>query len=397
MSSKTNNLEKKVLSFLAVRSQGEISSYLDRIIPELWSKENRKALGVLREYAILESPEGTALDSLFGKLKASQAAEIANHFVPLHAGEKAVDKLSTIQQQEMLQSKLKELQSKPLTEIQDGLSELLKQPISAFKPRSLGDTSKQRQNERKLERTAPSTGYRDLDRYIKGFIPGHIYVLSGNTNAGKTTMCVNFAYRTAEQGKRVLYFALEPENTIVEYIASVRLRKRFADLTDDDIFWDTDNIDVFGKDQIRNIEDLVRAVQSLHRYDLIIVDHIGYFTGGTSNTVAKQSDVMKDLASLAKSKQCAVMLIQHMNKGKVDKSSPENNITGSAAFKQDATDVLIMHRDTDEDEYGAQHNLPTGAILVRKSKSDMPQGTVPIRFVNKTAIIEDGYDQARYF
>jgi len=271
-------------------------------------------------------------------------------FVPGYVGEKAIQELAVAQEEKHIKLTLRTLLTKPLKEIKPELYRLAQKPTFAFKPKSLMQTAKDRVRERKLEAVAPSTGYIELDRFIKGFIPGHIYVLSGDTNAGKSALGFNFVHRISQQGKKSLYFALEPENTAVDYLASIRLRKRFSELKNSDILYEDKNINVFGKEQIREIEDLVKAVHSLPRYDFIVIDHIGYFTSGTSNMVSKQSDVMKALAGLAKERQSAIMIIQHLNKAKTVKGSPENNITGSAAFKQDATDVLILLRDKEEDQ-----------------------------------------------
>ena len=56
------------------------------------------------------------------------------------------------------------------------------------KPNSLDTIKNKRLLERELEKTAPLTGYEDLDRIIKGFIPGHVYTVTGVTNDGSTGM-----------------------------------------------------------------------------------------------------------------------------------------------------------------------------------------------------------------
>lgn len=400
---KLRDLEHTVLNYLCYLPHDELRAYTDKLLVEEWTVDNRTIVTALVDYAKLEADQvqGGSFNWLQAALDDPRlmplVVKIQGDFTPTPLGIKAFKKLSDIQEERRYKRTVKETLELPLAEIKPKLHELLQAPISAFKPRSLAETGVERVQERKLEAVAPSTGYSTLDMYIKGFIPGHSLVLTGDTNAGKTTMCCNFAHRVARQGKKVLYFALEPENTIVDYLASIRMRKAFASLTEADILQDDPNISIFGKDQIRQAEDLVKAIHSLPRYDFIVIDHIGYFTSNTANMVSRQSDVMKYIAGLAKSRQSAIMLIQHLNKSKKDKGSPENNITGSAAFKQDATDVLMLVRDTEEDSFGATVNLPTGSILIRKSKSDNPQGSVPIRFIEGSALILDGNDQVQRF
>jgi KaiC/GvpD/RAD55 family RecA-like ATPase len=262
-------------------------------------------------------------------------------------------------------------------------------------PMSLGEVAMKRVIERDLEKIAPSTGYPKLDELIRGFVPGHLYTLSGDTNVGKTTICLNFAHRVSAQGKKILYFALEPENTIVDYLASIRTGKTFSELTNDDVLIDDSNISVYSKDQIRKIEDLLAVVRALPRFDLVVVDHIGYFTTAAGKTLDLQADAMKKLAGLAKQKQCAVMVVAHIRKRQSRKAQlHEDDIAGSGAFKQDSTEVLLVVRENEKDETGSEIYTNMGSILVRKTKSGK-QGRVVIEFQENGAGILDTEDMAR--
>jgi KaiC/GvpD/RAD55 family RecA-like ATPase len=260
-------------------------------------------------------------------------------------------------------------------------------------PTSMAEVAQKRLEERELEKYAPSTGYKDLDKYIKGFIPGHVYTMTGDTNVGKTTVCCNFADRVSKQGKKVLYFALEPENTLVDYLASIRTRKRFDQLSDVDLLEPDTNISVYGKEQIQRVEDLVKVVDALPRYDFIVIDHIGYFTTDGKDMNSKQSNVMKTLAALAKAKQCAIMIVAHIRKRVNNKAViHEDDISGSAAFKQDATEVMIISRKQEPDNDGNLVYTDDGIISIRKTKTGGGQGSFDIHFKPGTALILDSTD-----
>lgn len=388
-----HELERAIVVYLIHANWGEVQDYIDRLNLNYWSKDYRDVIEIIRQQAI-KDPGGFITDLFLLKTEYRELIlSISEEFTSHSEIDKLIEDLNELQKKRELARIMENTKGKSLEEVTIKLDKLSKTTTSAFQPRSLAEVGKERIDEYELEKIAPSTGYRELDKFIKGFIPGHVYVLSGNTNVGKTAMCSNFVERISKQDKTSLYFALEPENTIVDYLASVRMGKRFANLTLDDRLADDPNVHIFGKERIRTISDLVKAIHSLPRYDFIVVDHIGYFTSNTANTTAKQSDVMKDLAGLAKERKCAIMLVQHLNKAKTVKGAPEDNITGSAAFKQDATDVLIITRDEKESVFGAMEAKNTGAILIRKSKSDMSQGSVPLKFINGSAIILDNSDQ----
>lgn len=253
-------------------------------------------------------------------------------------------------------------------------------------PKKTSDIGTERIEEKKLEAISPKTGFSKLDELIKGFVPGHLYTLTGHTNVGKTTLAANFAINISKQGKRVLYFALEPGSTIVEYLATIRNKKQFDSLSNEEIKEFDPNIDIYLQEDVKTLNDLVSVVKKLDRYDLIIIDHIGYYTSDAKKTLNdSQADVLKELAKLSKSKRCAVMVIAHIRKSAKDIPTIDD-ISGSGAFKQDSTEVLVAIREKREIDGNNFEYLSKGYIIVMKTKSGM-NGSVPIEFSHKSAYI----------
>jgi replicative DNA helicase len=257
-------------------------------------------------------------------------------------------------------------------------------------PKSISEVSIERTKERMLESMAPSTGSPALDRFIKGFVPGHLYTMTGDENVGKTSLACNFAINVAVQGKKVLYFALEPENTVVDYLASVRFDKYFDDLLPEELSFDDEKIHVYGKQDVRTVDELVAIIESLTRYDLIIIDHIGYFVTDLRGNIQEQSNIIKKLAGLAKAKRCAIMMIAHLRKRdkttKKKRTIMSDDIAGSAAFKQDSTEVLIMTRDYEDNDSDDLVYQNTGYLHVAKTKCG-PNGKIRVEFQTKKAKI----------
>lgn len=271
--------------------------------------------------------------------------------------------------------------------------EVVVQAINVYgrKPKSIKEVAKARQAEKLLEKDAPKTGYPELDRLLIGFIPGHVYTMTGNTNVGKTALSVNFAERIRKQGKKVLYFALEPENTVVDYLASVRTGKMFSELTNEDLEFDDGNIQVYGKQEIPNLQSLVDAIRNSHmRFDVIFIDHIGYFIREKENFIQEQSNAIKTLAGLAKEQKIAIILIAHLRKKvagqRKDFIPTADDIAGSGSFKQDSTEVMIVVRppliDDDENSQLSNH----GTLSVVKTKIG-PNGSVALLFSERRALI----------
>jgi len=262
-------------------------------------------------------------------------------------------------------------------------------------PKTLPELAEERRRERALEKVAPNTGYETLDRYIKGWIPGHLYVLTGETNAGKTAAACNFSHRVAKQNKKVLYFALEPDVGVIEYMASIYHRKTWDKIEDKDLDIELPQMTVYTKETHSTLDQLLATIESMDRQDLVIIDHIGYFTNNPSDKrsqVQQESDAIKRIIGTAKKKKSAIMIIAHPRKGagKNRKNDPlmMNDISGSAAFKQDATDILILHRQKAESDKFNLTDLPDGFLLLPKIKTGMT-GSVKIRFIPNSAMMQD--------
>ena len=131
------------------------------------------------------------------------------------------------------------------------------------------------------------------------------------------------------------------------------------------------------------------------RYDLIIIDHFGYFISSGYNKTQTESNAMKTMASFSKRNKTCVLIVVHprkSNPGKKQKNLSIQDISGSAAFSQDATDVLIIMRKKDENDPFNIKYTNNGFITVHKTKAG-PNGAITIKFIDGSALIlgEDEY------
>lgn len=70
-----------------------------------------------------------------------------------------------------------------------------------------------------------STGYQKLDESIDGLRDGHIWILGGYTNAGKSTSALNIVSNLIQQNKRVVFYSLEMSaNDIISKILGIMLK-----------------------------------------------------------------------------------------------------------------------------------------------------------------------------
>lgn len=265
-------------------------------------------------------------------------------------------------------------------------------PTNHLQPHEASEVAKLRADDRKMEKLAPLTGYTDLDNCYQPLVPGRLAVLTGDTNVGKTAFACNLVHRITEQGKTALYFALEPDRALIDYLVSIKENKPFSSLTDADIEGYTNqNLKIFSANQVRTLESLVETVKQLSRFDVIVVDHIGYFTNSKAlNINVDQSEVLKQLALLAQDKMTHILIVAHLNKSFEAKPTSwiptMNQISGTASFKQDADDVLIIARQPKLTEYGMEYT-DKGAIVVAKTKSPKLHRFCPLVFDPSSGLI----------
>lgn len=277
--------------------------------------------------------------------------------------------------------------------IKDCSNFILRKRAEKIAPQSVTEIARQRIKDKELEKDPPLTGFVSLDNLIKGFIQGKLYCLSGVTNAGKTSMASNFAVNVAEQDRKVLYFALEPDVDIVDNLASAQTGKPYLELSEDDLMSINKNIEIYTKDQVPSVDKMIDVIHTLPRYDLIIVDHIGYFVKGDKDVLQEQDNITKKLVSLAKRKKTAIMFIMHMRKKSGgykrkddgDKMPTMDELKGSSSFSQDSTDVLFVTRSVGSNGFTQEND---GKIVVAKTKRGK-NGIVPVYFHEDSAKISE--------
>lgn len=262
-----------------------------------------------------------------------------------------------------------------------------KQGKKNIKALSTKEVGMERIEDRKLEKLAPKTGYPELDQLVKGFLNKHFWTITGETNVGKTAFAANLAENVRRQGRKVLYVALEPENKIVDYLASARLNKKFDNLTDDDLQYDDDNIKIVRLSETATCNDLIQLLnEESVKYEVIFIDHIGYFSKASSEKqyLAEQADTLRSLVTASKELQTCIVAVAHPRKpGQSQRNRVLSmyDIAGSAAFAQDSTEVIVLYRPPlDPEDPKCVELSNQGIVLVQKSKAGK-NGAIPINFI----------------
>jgi RecA-family ATPase len=195
---------------------------------------------------------------------------------------------------------------------------------------------------------------------------------------------------------KVLYLALEPDTSILDVFATITTGKRFRRkgggincITAEDLEKGTpENIEITGS-EVRTYEVLKDVILNNARYDLIVIDHIGYF----STDEAKKNDdsylrdlqnLIQGIARLTKDSQNSILAVAHLNREGSKKKSPTMfDLKNSSSFEQDGTDVWILTRT--EDPFDKFKPGNKGRLIVAKGKPG--SGSVKVNFHEDSALI----------
>lgn len=185
-----------------------------------------------------------------------------------------------------------------------------------------------------------STGYPSLDKLTKGLEKGEVTVIAGKTSHGKSALGINIAHKVSEAGKTVLFLTLE--------MTKKELGQRLYHISDkkDPAEW---NILSQVRDELdwKNIDAVMEnAVEN--GVDLVVIDHLHYFTRELENTAEDLGRVTKEIKKNAIRHELPIILISHVRK--TNKEANIEDLRGSSYIAQDADIVLMVYRKKSEPE-----------------------------------------------
>jgi replicative DNA helicase len=197
-----------------------------------------------------------------------------------------------------------------------------------------------------------STGFEKLDRLTMGLSPGELVMLAGKTSRGKTTLALNIANRVALAGKTVLFVTLEMTHAeITQRVMFIndcvgdQLNDKYQDVAARIVFQATDELKWDSIDKLMEKAKLEMGV------DLVVIDHLHYFTRELQNVAEDLGRITKEFKKNAIRHKVPVILISHVRKTGDDKEATMEDLRGSSYMAQDADIVLMVGRMEDQPQY----------------------------------------------
>lgn len=194
-----------------------------------------------------------------------------------------------------------------------------------------------------------STGFPSIDKLTLGMPGGELIIIAGETSRGKTLLSMNIANNIAKWGGRVLFVTLEmthAELTSRYMFLNDGETEQFITVATNTVFQHNDELDW------KDIDGLIQNAKDLLDVDLVVVDHLHYFTRELQNVAEDLGRITKEFKKNAIRHNIPIILISHVRKLGKDEDLNENALRGSSLIGQDADIVMFVNRDPETNAMG---------------------------------------------
>ncbi len=219
----------------------------------------------------------------------------------------------------------------------------------------------------------------------------NLVVISGETNAGKSTYSLNVIKELAEKNIPTLFLPIERG----VYSLGRRFLQILLGKTQDQMQFtpkaewaevgrQVSQLPVYmAKPKLEDLERTIARAKRLFNVRLVIIDHMDYLIRGTANKEALISQKMHSLKHCAEENGVIVVVITHINRSAVNTGQRPTlkNLKGSSSLEQDSEIVAMLY--PTEDSLGLE-------VDIQKNKGPMHKETYAIDLA--TGVINGKYD-----
>lgn len=252
-----------------------------------------------------------------------------------------------------------------------------------------------------------STGWKALDDFIGGLLPGHLIIIGARPGVGKTTFCCNLCVNMAiDQNIPVGFFSLEMSHEeitkkFLSNISNVDHQKlargelsslEFSSFVAQAIakMMQSPNIYVDSQPNLLIGELKLRAKRMKEVYGVkaIIIDYLGYISCKQyeGNKVEQVSFISKELKVIARELNIPVICICQLNRGPAnEKRRPaQSDLRDSGQIEANADEIIMLHRPELDDK----NNAPAVLELIIEKNRYGARGILKSTFNGATGKIE---------
>jgi replicative DNA helicase len=195
-----------------------------------------------------------------------------------------------------------------------------------------------------------STGFPSIDKLTLGLVGGELIIVAGQTSRGKTLLSMNIANNIAKTGKTVLFVTLEMTHAELTsrymFVNGGAGSESFGGVAANTLFQANDELDW------KDIDGLIKNAKEELNVDLVVIDHLHYFTRELANVAEDLGRITKEFKKNAIRYNIPIILISHVRKMAKDEQLSGESLRGSSLIAQDADIVLLVDRDPETNAMG---------------------------------------------
>lgn len=271
--------------------------------------------------------------------------------------------------------------------------------------------------------TIVKTGFREIDKLIRGFEEGRLYVIGARPKVGKSLLTTNLVLNAMEQGAWVLLFSLEMMNKevlsrMISAHSMVPVSKVWgecmvsnqfpSDFLNDSEFREAaeseeaiiaydklimvsrdDNDDMSFSSITARINKVAQMAKTDKKPLLVIIDYLQLLVEDKSNSNAEVSQITSTLKKLALASGAAIILNSQLNRSGADTEPHSWMLRDSGAIEQDADVVMMLDRPFMRDPEAPQHLMVVNVELSRYS----PSGKIDLEYLPEFGALSDKEEQ----
>jgi len=267
----------------------------------------------------------------------------------------------------------------------------------------------------------PKYSIKCLNDFMFGMFPGELIVIGADTGVGKSQLSCDIARVNAMAGRKVYLICLEGSKNEVmarykyEIIAREYYKKptgmpmsyplynanmltgieKYETIAELELSKMEGNLVIYGKSEVSfTIDTLLQQMGRIRDADLVIVDHLHYFSMLDDSSEAQQlSEIMRRVKDLTQIHNIPVILVSHLRRKSKDRKIPDNDdFHGSSNIAKIADTTILLMPIYGSDALDDKDMCPT-IIRLGKSRDGLPTYTgFRVRFDPTLRRYQDFYE-----
>lgn len=255
------------------------------------------------------------------------------------------------------------------------------------------------------------TGYRVMDKVMKGLRRGRVLTIAGRPGTGKTAFCVRILDQISETD-RAIYFSLEMgAREIMERIMASQTQIKLDKIVDK-TFDEKEQARLIDSKAMQNYNIVIddspgltmqriaakaRIEKIRNGLSVIFIDHIGLVNPSAKNMKAyeRMTEISKGMKELAKELDITVIALSQLNRSPDARTGGEpllSDLRDSGSIEQDSDQVILLYNPDyqDKTKENAAKKEECETLMAKIAKNRIGGvGTIQFDYYKATQVIEE--------